>query len=96
MRDPLLDDVLEAALEAVREEAVLLRAELREAPPLEAAPARPEDEEALLEAPPFLAAVLPAAFFAGTLSPSSLASDSPIAIACFLDVTFLPLRPMVN
>src|SRR6266853_4066851 len=29
-------------------------------------------------------------FFRGTLPPAFLASDSPIAIACFLLVTFLP------
>src|SRR3989337_4591852 len=41
----------------------------------------------------FLAVFLPvflAAFF-GTLEPALRASDSPMAIACFLLVTFLPL-----
>src|SRR5215207_9393167 len=32
----------------------------------------------------------------GTLPPASRASDSPIAIACFLLVTFLPERPLFN
>src|SRR5215204_7781280 len=36
-------------------------------------------------------------FFAeGTFPPASRASDSPIAIACFLLVTFLPDRPLFN
>lgn len=35
-------------------------------------------------------------FFFGTLAPSFLASESPIAIACFLDVTFFPLLPLFN
>ncbi len=30
-------------------------------------------------------------FFFGTFAPSVLASDKPIAIACFLEVTFFPL-----
>ena len=30
-------------------------------------------------------------FFSGTLAPSSLASERPMAIACFLLVTFLPV-----
>jgi hypothetical protein len=34
--------------------------------------------------------------FLGTLSPSSLASDNPIAIACLGLVTFFPLRPLFN
>lgn len=34
--------------------------------------------------------------FFGTFSPFSLASDKPIAIACFLEVTFLPLLPLFN
>jgi hypothetical protein len=33
-------------------------------------------------------------FFFGALAPSALASESPIAIACFLLVTFLPDRPL--
>jgi hypothetical protein len=49
----------------------------------------------------FLAAFLGAAFLdddfddflVGTLAPSFLASDKPIAIACFREVTFLPLLP---
>jgi hypothetical protein len=35
-------------------------------------------------------------FLEGTLAPSFLASDNPIAIACFLEVTFLPLRPLFS
>ena len=35
-------------------------------------------------------------FFAGTLPPSSRASARPIAIACFLLVTFLPERPLFS
>ena len=35
-------------------------------------------------------------FFDGTLAPSFRASDNPIAIACFLLVTFLPERPLFN
>jgi hypothetical protein len=35
-------------------------------------------------------------FFAGTFPPSRRASASPIAIACFLLVTFLPERPLFN
>jgi hypothetical protein len=35
-------------------------------------------------------------FLAGTLSPALRASDSPMAIACFLLVTFLQLRPLFN
>jgi hypothetical protein len=34
--------------------------------------------------------------FAGTFFPALRASDNPIAIACFLLVTFLPLRPLFN
>ena len=50
---------------------------------------------------PFLAALVlppPADFdpLSGTLAPLSRASDKPIAIACFLDVTFFPLRPLFN
>jgi len=33
-------------------------------------------------------------FFFGTFAPDFLASDKPIAIACFLLFTFLPLRPL--
>jgi hypothetical protein len=36
------------------------------------------------------------AAFLGTLSPSALASDRPIAIACLRLVTFLPARPLFN
>jgi hypothetical protein len=36
------------------------------------------------------------ALFAGTFFPALRASDNPIAIACFLLVTFLPLRPLFN
>jgi len=61
--------------------------------------------------PAFLAAAffLGAAFFrvvflepaeslegGGTLAPFSLASDSPMAMACLRLVTFLPLRPLRN
>ena len=35
-------------------------------------------------------------FLAGTFPPSFRASESPIAIACFLLVTFLPERPLFN
>jgi hypothetical protein len=35
-------------------------------------------------------------FFAGTFPPSLRASESPIAIACFLLVTFLPDRPLFS
>jgi len=35
-------------------------------------------------------------FLRGTLAPSFRASDSPIAIACFLLVTFFPDRPLFN
>src|SRR5690349_2695422 len=42
--------------------------------------------------PPFF---LPPFFF-GTLPPALRASDNPIAIACFLLVTFLPERPLFS
>jgi len=47
----------------------------------------------------FAAFFLPAFFtffatFLGTFAPAFLASDNPIAMACFLLVTFLPLRPL--
>ena len=35
-------------------------------------------------------------FFRGTVAPSLRASDKPIAIACFLLVTFFPERPLFN
>jgi hypothetical protein len=35
-------------------------------------------------------------FFGGTLAPLSLASDSPMAMACFRLVTFFPLRPLFS
>lgn len=35
-------------------------------------------------------------FFRGTFAPSFLASESPMAIACFLLVTFFPLLPDFN
>jgi hypothetical protein len=35
-------------------------------------------------------------FFSGTFSPFSRASESPIAIACLREVTFLPLPPLLN
>jgi hypothetical protein len=51
-------------------------------------------------------AVLPAALLlplpedfdrlAGTFAPRSLASESPIAMACLREVTFLPLRPLFS
>src|SRR5688500_12451006 len=41
---------------------------------------------------PFFAAL----FFFGTLAPSRLASDKPIAIACLREVTFFPLRPLLS
>jgi hypothetical protein len=40
---------------------------------------------------PFLEAPLEALFFEGTFSPFSLASESPMAMACLREVTFLPL-----
>jgi hypothetical protein len=46
-----------------------------------------EDEELRL---------LPLLVFLGTLAPSLLASERPIAIACFLLVTFLPLLPLLS
>lgn len=47
-------------------------------------------DDAFLELP-FVAE----AFLEGTFSPRSLASDKPIAIACFREVTFFPL-PLFN
>jgi hypothetical protein len=38
---------------------------------------------------------LPAVFF-GTFCPAALASDRPMAIACFRLFTFLPERPLFN
>ena len=35
-------------------------------------------------------------FFFGTLPPAFRASDNPMAMACFLLVTFLPLRPLFS
>jgi len=35
-------------------------------------------------------------FFFGTLAPAFRASESPIAIACFLLVTFFPDRPLFS
>lgn len=43
-----------------------------------------------------LVAVLEALFLAGTFAPRSRASDSPMAMACLREVTFLPLRPLVS
>jgi hypothetical protein len=40
--------------------------------------------------------LLPPLVFLGTLAPSFLASERPIAIACFLLVTFLPLLPLLS
>src|ERR1700759_3993584 len=37
-----------------------------------------------------------AKFTGGPLAPSCRSSDSPMAIACFLDVTFLPLLPLFS
>jgi hypothetical protein len=48
----------------------------------------------VLRAPFF--AVFFADFLAGTFAPFFLASDKPIAIACFGSVTFRPERPEVN
>src|SRR5215204_4110963 len=45
---------------------------------------------------PFLELFFAPFFAGGTLPPASRASDSPIAIACFLLVTFLPERPLFN
>lgn len=39
---------------------------------------------------------LDADFLRGTFAPASRACESPIAIACFLLVTFLPERPLFN
>jgi hypothetical protein len=44
----------------------------------------------------FLAVFLFFAAFFGTLSPSALASERPIAIACLRLVTFLPERPLFS
>jgi len=66
-----------------------LEAELLEEPPRELL--EPDDEDLLL--PPADDLLL---FFLGTFSPSSLASDKPMAIACLREVTFLPLRPLFN
>jgi len=52
--------------------------------------------EALFLPELFLEAVFFAPFFFGTLSPSFLASDKPMAIACFRLVTFFPLLPLFN
>jgi len=35
-------------------------------------------------------------FFLGTFAPSFLASERPIAIACYLLVTFFPERPLLS
>jgi hypothetical protein len=35
-------------------------------------------------------------FFSGTFAPAFRASDNPMAMACFLLVTFLPLRPLLS
>jgi hypothetical protein len=43
----------------------------------------------------FLAVRLPLAFF-GTFAPAALASESPIAIACFRLLTLRPERPLFN
>lgn len=43
----------------------------------------------------FAALFLEAAFLAGTFAPASRASDKPIAIACFLLVTFFP-EPLLS
>lgn len=45
---------------------------------------------------PVLREVFLADFFGGTLAPFFRASDKPIAIACFLLVTFFPDRPDVK
>ena len=50
----------------------------------------------LFEAGFFAADFLGALFFFGTLAPSFLASESPIAIACLRLVTFFPLRPLFS
>jgi hypothetical protein len=44
----------------------------------------------------FFGAAFFAVFFFGTLAPFFLASDNPMAIACFRDFTFLPLLPLFN
>jgi hypothetical protein len=45
---------------------------------------------------PFFERFFDEPFFGGTLAPSLRASDKPIAIACFLLVTFFPDRPLFN
>jgi len=47
----------------------------------------------LFDAPLLEALFFEAPFFFGTFAPSFLASESPIAIACFLLFTFFPDRP---
>lgn len=44
----------------------------------------------------YFAAFFLADFFVGTLPPSARASDRPMAMACFLLVTFFPLRPLLS
>src|SRR4030095_1564768 len=44
----------------------------------------------------FLPCLVEPPFFFGTLAPDLRASESPIAIACFRLVTFLPLLPLRN
>jgi len=44
----------------------------------------------------FFAAFFLPVFFVGTFLPSALASERPIAIACFRLLTFLPDRPLFN
>jgi hypothetical protein len=76
---------LEAAFDLPFEAALLL--------PLEAALLRPLEADLLLPFEADLLRPLEAlllAFF-GTFSPFSLASESPIAIACLREVTFCPL-----
>jgi hypothetical protein len=89
---PPLDEVFEAAFERLlpdeRDEDDFDDALLEELP-LELL--EPDDEDLLL--PPPDERLL---FLLGTFSPSSLASDKPIAIACLREVTFLPLRPLFN
>lgn len=62
-------------------------------PPFE--PARFPGAEVRFDAPFFDVAFLPA-FFRGTFAPDFRASESPMAMACFLLFTFLPDRPLLS
>jgi hypothetical protein len=109
--DAELPDFLEAVLEELFLEAVFFDAAREEDFEL-VFPEAPDEllvevlEDVFLGAA-FFEADFPDAFFEavllpddpdflGTLSPFSLASESPMAIACLRDVTFFPLRPLFN